>query len=127
MDLENANQVERAAFARARAFPRDPHEDGLELAGHTFAVCEQLREAISHISALTKQVEEAREALKPFAERGRAEFTTGDYHNPDPAPESQIFGSELFLTVGDLRRATLVHALLSSGSAAKDDAQGDEP
>jgi len=80
-----------------------------------------LDEAADAISALTKQVEEAREALAPFAERGRAEFTTGDYHNPDPAPESQIFGSELFLTVGDLRRATLVHAGLSSGNAAKDD------
>lgn len=79
-------------------------------------------EAAAAIAALTKQVEEAREALRPFAERGRAEFTTGDYHNPDPAPESQIFGSELFLTVGDLRRATLVHARLSRAPPERDDA-----
>lgn len=45
------------------------------------------------------------EALKPFADRGRAKFTTGDYNNPEPAPDKQIFGSEVLLSVGELRRA----------------------
>lgn len=70
-----------------------------------------------HVMALASELKEAKEALAPFAERGRAEFTTGDFRNPEPAPDSQIFGTELFLTIGDLRRA---ERFLSSVVSGKD-------
>ena len=71
---------------------------------------EIVQAGMQEIARLRRFERDALEALAPFAERGKAEFTTGDYRNPEPAPDSQIFGNELFLTVGDLRRATLVHA-----------------
>lgn len=61
--------------------------------------------AVDERDALRARIAELEAALKPFAERGGATFTVGDYHNPDNAPDTQIFGTELFLTVGDLRRA----------------------
>lgn len=75
-------------------------------------------ETAAVLRALTRGLEEAKACLKPFAERGRAEFTTGDYHNPEPAPDSQIFGTELFLTIGDLRRA---ERFLSRAQPGQDD------
>ena len=60
------------------------------------------------------------EALKPFADRGRATFTTGDYDNPEPAPDKQIFGSEVLLSVGDLRRAREAYdAAIRAGEASE--------
>lgn len=65
--------------------------------------------------AAAAKLREMERALKPFALRGGIEFTVGDYDNPTPAPDKQIFGAEVQLTVGDLRAAR---------SALKENANG---
>lgn len=68
LNLENMRAVERAAFAKARAFPEGIDDTGLELAGHAFAACEQLREAAAEIERLTAALSRSLEdPLSDFA------------------------------------------------------------
>lgn len=90
---------------------------------------ETYREAADAIAALTRELEEAKEALAPFIRVHSVGFQERQYTDTD-AIYGRIVTTDpdqnCWLTAGDLRRAHAVHTRLSTAPAEQVQGQGEK-
>jgi hypothetical protein len=96
-------------MSEAPTVPYESTEDPRHLSAHLERIAQRdycgVNEGYWILRDAAAYIERLQAALKPFSDRGGIEFTTGDYNNPVPAPDLQIVGYEVQISVGDLRRA----------------------